>query len=255
MDKEDGQRAGGGAHICLSRSRGIQSGVVGVDDDNSDQEQVGQAATSKREQRRAAASRAAGSYQQRGSQCAPYDDSCQSMIEPLSPSDEAHADALASVVSVESACWDEDVAAFETDPNNWEDQIINTTPTVVSDDKSDDDTAQEHEPPPSLKDATTALHVLREWNKQFNCGVDSSLHELARAIGVARAKAPNGTLDDWLNQCFICTLYIETPIILNDFRYHRQVFHIQGFTVRNKMVRETKVSTTFFDLTFVCVTE
>ncbi|KAH9113422.1 hypothetical protein AeMF1_012374 [Aphanomyces euteiches] len=113
---------------------------------------------------------------------APFDDSCQSIIEPLPSSDGAHADALASVVGLESACWDEDVAAFETDPNNWEDQIINPVPTLVSDDESDDDTAQEHEPPPSLKDAATALHVLREWNKQFNCGVDSSLHELARAM-------------------------------------------------------------------------
>ncbi|KAF0738444.1 hypothetical protein Ae201684P_020001 [Aphanomyces euteiches] len=234
MDKEDGQRAGGGAHSGLSRSRGIQSGVVGVDDDNSDQEQVGQA----------------GHIETRGwwgmqeeiarmnNEAAPRRCKQGSRVVPTTriTIDEAHADALASVVSIESACWDEDVAAFETDPNNWEDQINNTTPTVVSDDKSDHDTAQEHEPPPSLKDATTALHVLREWNKQFNCGVDSSLHELARAIGVACAKAPNGTLDDWLNQCFICTLYIETPIILNDFRYHRQVFHIQGFTERNKMI-------------------
>ncbi|KAG9404875.1 hypothetical protein AC1031_005085 [Aphanomyces cochlioides] len=105
--------------------------------------------------------------------------------------DEANAQALATALGVEVECWDEEVAAFETDPVNWEDEIINPASSVVSDDESDDDLTTQTAPPPTLKEAATALHTLREWNRHYNQGADLPIHELARVIGVARAKAPN----------------------------------------------------------------
>ena len=91
---------------------------------------------------------------------------------------------------------DEDVAAFKSDPLDWEDDILIPVPVQMAAEETDDDGEDDEAPPPSIIEAAAALNVLAEWNRRLDIGAYASIAELADAI--ARARAPNGTLDSWL---------------------------------------------------------
>jgi len=94
---------------------------------------------------------------------------------------------------------DEDVAAFESSPLDWEDDILIPAPvdTFAEAEESDDDEEDYEAPPPSIKEAAAALNVLAEWNRRHDIGANASIAQLVDAIARARSMAPNGSLDTW----------------------------------------------------------